>query len=515
MLDTIYSTKTNEVKSNTANAFTSTNTYSNSVYFNSILDVRPSQITPSTFRVAIEDIDSPTLPTASAEQFKQVGGLTITQATGTPQTETINYNTDSSIIVNYDIPSNFTKNIICYIPIGIRNTGTAVLSGTAASFTITNLFNTIEAKIYINGTLITTTSNTNILDGNSNTRSSTISYTSTGAKSITLNQYFFNVVIDLEEYFNNDFYVRTNETYTLTIIFKANITNTLEKVSNTGNFTTTINTALIANTSTSTFSASLGANGTATYSPNSNGTNYATASFISQYLSLNSTTGTTYANYLRVNKLFSNGNIDINGNTTINGVTNINGDTTINGTTATIIANTIFGGATNQFGSITIDAGGGDAPLTLGNGASITQTGTAQNKLSNLKIDGGIINQLNSASTNTMVNVQVQTISTISATLTNISQNYSSVKMRNYIFHSRTTTTASGITLSTDTYIDDGQYLYIRKINSGVYTLTLTAGATTSFLNLSNTSVSTIAITGLTGISFVYDKPNKRWIQIM
>lgn len=155
------------------------------------------------------------------------------------------------------------------------------------------------------------------------------------------------------------------------------------------------------------------------------------------------------------------------------------------------------------------------------NGRSIVQntTNTDTNSLhnltiaTNLTITNGFITQTGST-TNTLKNLQVDTISTISATLTNTSQNYSSVKMRNYIFHSRTTTTASGITLSTDTYLDDGQTLYIRKINTGVYTLTLTAGTSTTFLNLSNASVSTIALTGFTGVSFVYDKPNTRWIQL-
>jgi hypothetical protein len=314
--------------------------------------------------------------------------------------------------------------------------------------------------------------------------------------------------IDLTEYLDNDYYVRDNGiTNILKVVLKANITNTLTKVSNTGNFTATINTALIANTTTSTYTASLGTNGTATYSPNSNGTNYAVASFNSVYLSLFDYTGTTYSNYLRINKLWCNYDADIEGNMLIGGTTNING-------VVNHYENTYFTGATNQFTSIELNNLADPAEFTIANAGYIKQTGTGVNTLNNLKLDGGILTQLNNTSTNTMVNLQVDTIATIPATLTNTSQSYLSVKMKNYIFHSRTTTTASGITLSTNTYIDDGQYLYVRKISSGSYTLTLTAGTSTTFLNLSNASVSTIAITGLTGVSFIYDKTNTRWIQL-
>jgi len=286
-----------------ANTFTGQNTHTNNEYFNSIIDARTSQALPSSFRVVQGDIDNPTLPTISSQEITQTGGISITQATTTPQTQTITYNTDGSIINSYTIPSKFTKNIILNIPIGIRNTGTAVLSGSALSFSIKNLFNSLSAKIYINGVLKTTTTAISILNSNSSQRTTTITYTSTGTKTISINQYFFNISIDLSDYFNNDFYQRNNDgtTYTLTIILSPNITNTLTKISNTGNFTATINTALIANTITSTFSASLGANGTASYSPNQNGSGFVSGSASSAYIDLDNSTGTTYTNNLRAN----------------------------------------------------------------------------------------------------------------------------------------------------------------------------------------------------------------------
>jgi hypothetical protein len=488
MNDTLYSSVENQVKTNTDNTFTGQNIYSNNVYCNSILDVRTSQSTPSTFRVAIGDIDNPTLPTASAEQFKQIGELTITQASSTPQTETIDYNTDSSIIQSYNIPANFTKNIICNIPVGIRNTGTCVNSGTASSFTITNLFNSLEVKVYVNSVLMTTltSANVSILNSNSNTRSSTISYTSTGTKSITLNQYFFNLGIDLTPYLDNDLFVRNNGiTNTLILILKANITNTLTKVSNTGNFTATINTALIANTTTSTFSGAFGTNGTATYSPNSNGTNYAIASFNSIYLNLSyiNNSGTTYANYLLINKL------RVINNVVIDGITDLK-ETNFSNVIRSSYAD--VGGVYNQLDHLKIVGTSG----LIFEGCGILQTGTAANTLINLNIDDYLI--VSGTTTNTMKHLQVDTISTIPVIISSTSQDYSSIKMRNYIFHSRTLTTACGITLSTDGNIDNGQLLYVRKINTGVYTLTITAGTSTTILNLSNASVASISITGLT-----------------
>lgn len=400
-LSSVYSTLANEVKTNTANTFTGQNIYSNNVYCNSILDVRTSQSTPSTFRVAIGDIDNPTLPTASAEQFKQIGELTITQASSTPQTETIDYNTDSSIIQSYNIPANFTKNIICNIPVGIRNTGTCVNSGTASSFTITNLFNSLEVKVYVNSVLMTTltSANVSILNSNSNTRSSTISYTSTGTKSITLNQYFFNLEIDLKPYLDNDLFVRNNGiTNTLTLILKANITNTLTKVSNTGNFTATINTALIANTSTSTFSGAFGTNGTATYSPNSNGTNYAIASFNSIYLNLSyiNNSGTTYANYLLINKLYVINDVLIDGITSLN-ETQFNDNIVQTSTGYINQLRTLPSGFANQFiSSNFLEA------VEFSDGFSQNTTSTATNTLHNLTLN-------NNLTTNKRINLTTDT----------------------------------------------------------------------------------------------------------
>jgi len=130
------------------------------------------------------------------------------------------------------------------------------------------------------------------------------------------------------------------------------------------------------------------------------------------------------------------------------------------------------------------------------------------------EITNGTINQVSGSSF--LKNLTADNIAyTSSVILTSTSQDYSSSKTPNYIFHSRTATTASTITLSTDAYIINGQYLYIRRINSGNYTLTINSGSGTSFL-LSYGSIGTVSISGTdyVGIQFIYDKPNLRWIRI-
>jgi len=131
-----------------------------------------------------------------------------------------------------------------------------------------------------------------------------------------------------------------------------------------------------------------------------------------------------------------------------------------------------------------------------------------------IEITDGTINQISGSSF--LKNLTIDNIAyTSSVILTNTAQDYSNSKTPNYIFHSRTTTTASTITLSTDAYLIDGQYLYIRRINTGGYTLTITAGSGTNFLITSSTTTSIqVFSSDFVGIQFIYDKPNTRWIKL-
>lgn len=275
----------------------------------SITDVKNSSLETS-LRVAQGDY--PYLPTNSPYTTPQIFTITAQQTiagtqisinqTTTTATNTANYQIASTIISNFTIPDNFSKNITLNIPISLRNAGTWTLTGTALNATITNTINSMTASIYNNGSLWGTGTIT-ALNSNSLTRSTTIGYTTTGAKTIALDQYFFNIDIDTSTFFRDTYMSRNNSTTNVVqIVLSMNITNTITRNTNTGNFIATNTLTLVSNTSTSTISNTGTSPTTITYSPNSNGTNYAVASSTSTYNDPALTTGgTTYTNHLRAN----------------------------------------------------------------------------------------------------------------------------------------------------------------------------------------------------------------------
>jgi microcystin-dependent protein len=246
---------------------------------------------------------TPQIFTITSQQTIAGSQISINQTT-TTATNTANYSIANSIISTFTIPANFSKKISLNIPISIRNAGTWTLSGTALSATITNTINSMTATMYVNGavtswgTVAVTAQNSNSL-----TRSTQISYTTTGTKTISLDQYFFNVVIDTPDFFNQTQNSRNNNiTNTIQIVLSANITNTIVRVTNTGNFTATNTLTFVANTGISTISNTSTASTSISYSPNSNGTGYAAATTTSSYNDTSNTTGgTTYTNHLRAN----------------------------------------------------------------------------------------------------------------------------------------------------------------------------------------------------------------------
>jgi len=240
--------------------------------------------------------------TITAQQTIAGSQISINQTT-TTATNTANYSIANSIISTFTIPNNFSKAITLNIPISIRNAGSWTLSGTALSATITNTINSMTANIYVNGILYDTNPAVEIQDSNSSTRSTQISYTTTGTKTISLDQYFFNINFDLYNFFNNTYISRDNSiTNTLQIVLSANITNTITRVSNTGNFTATNTLTFVSNTGVSTISNTSTASTSISYSPNSNGTNYAAATSTPNYIDTTNTTGgTSYTNHLRAN----------------------------------------------------------------------------------------------------------------------------------------------------------------------------------------------------------------------
>ena len=240
--------------------------------------------------------------TITAQQTKAGSQISINQTT-TTATNTANYSIANSIISTFTIPKNFSKSVSLNIPISIRNAGTWILSGTALSATITNTINSMTAKIYVNGILYDSNPVIEIQNLNSSTRSTTISYTTTGTKTISLDQYFFNVILDTEFFFTNTYISRDNSiTNTIQIVLSANITNTITRVSNTGNFTATNILTFVSNTNVSTISNTSTTPTSISYSPNQNGTGYASATSTPQYIDTTNTTGgTTYTNHLRAN----------------------------------------------------------------------------------------------------------------------------------------------------------------------------------------------------------------------
>jgi microcystin-dependent protein len=337
-----YSTLTNEVKTNTANTFTGTLATTNGLepdsisqtdyigagknnrFVRSILDEQVEMYSILEAKTGTQEVGlkvatgdypyilsagsqvlytTPQVFTITAQQTIAGSQLTINQTT-TTATNTANYSIANSIISTFTIPTNFSKDITLNIPISIRNAGTWTLSGTALSATITNTINSMTATMYVNGieytlsTIAVTPQNSNSL-----TRSTTISYTTTGTKTIALDQYFFNVLIYTGDFFYNTYITRDNSiTNTLQVVLSANITNTITRVSNTGNFTATNTLTFVANTGVSTISNTSTASTSISYSPNSNGTSYAAATSTPTYHDTsNLTGGTTYVNHLRAN----------------------------------------------------------------------------------------------------------------------------------------------------------------------------------------------------------------------
>jgi len=238
----------------------------------------------------------------AAQQTIAGSQISINQTT-TTATNTANYAIANSIISTFTIPPQFSKRITLNIPISIRNAGTWSV-GTSLSATITNTINSITAMVYVNGILYGTNPSVVIQNSNSSTRSTTIAYTSAaGSKTIALDQYFFNINIILTDFFASTYMTRDNNiTNTLQIVLSANITNTITRNSNTGNFTANNTLTFVSNTGVSTSTISTTGTPTITYSPNQNGTNYAAATSTPNYIDpVNTLGGTTYTNHLRAN----------------------------------------------------------------------------------------------------------------------------------------------------------------------------------------------------------------------
>ena len=275
----------------------------------SITDVRNSNLY-SSLRVAQGDYPylssnspytTPQVFTIAAQQTITGSQINISQAT-TTATNTADYAIPNTIISSFTIPTNFSKFITLNIPISLRNAGTWTITGTALNATITNTINSMTATIILNGVSVGTEIITE-QNENSLTRSTTISYTTTGTKTIALDQYFFNINVDTSKFLNDTYMGRDNSiSNVVQVLLSMNITNEITRISNAGIFTATNTLTLVANTSTQTISNTGTAPTTISYTPNSNGTDYAAATSTSVHNDPTLTTGgTTYTNHLRAN----------------------------------------------------------------------------------------------------------------------------------------------------------------------------------------------------------------------
>jgi len=496
MNDTLYSSKTNEVKTNTANAFTSTNAFNNSfptAPFDTIMN--PVYYSSSSIcnKYYNDEFYAPKLNTPN-----------ITTNNTFTATNTFNGATNQNGTANFSGFANFNTNF----PTSTLPTSTSITTDSIVNKGMNDTLYSSKTNEVKTNTVNTFTDNNNFND-HTNFNTTVAFYSSLSQDSIVLpsgttNKFIYTSFKEGVE-FGKGFSQNGSDTNYLDNLTLGGVytSNNLVLAYDTGIVQTGSATNSLTNLTIDGTSLTLGATNTTII--NSSGITQNDTSAI------NTLKGeTTFDNDVNFNKEVFQPTFLINQDRTLPSgkqnkfiatnfleAVNFNGITQISGTT------------TNTLNNLTIDGG------------IITQiNNTSTNSLNNLTIatnltlTNGSITQSAGSTTNTLKNLQVDTISTIPEILTNITQSYLSLKMKNYIFHSRTATNASTITLSTNTYIDDGQYLYVRKINTGSYTLTLTAGTSTTFLNLSNASVSSIALTGLTGVSFIYDKTNTRWIQL-
>jgi len=246
---------------------------------------------------------TPQVYTQTIVQRVQGTTLSIDQTT-TTATITEDYNVPISIIAPFSIPQYFSKIINLYVPIAISNSGIHNLTGTALTLTIQNTINTMTCKVYINGVLTAITLPVEIQSGNVSSRTNTITYSTTGSKTFDMEQYYFNILMDGANYYNNYLTRDESKTNVIELYLSANITTTITKTSNTGNFTATNYVKFVSNTNTQTYStgASIPVNPNVSFSPNSNGTGYFAFSSAPYYNDPNNFSGgTTYTNHLRAN----------------------------------------------------------------------------------------------------------------------------------------------------------------------------------------------------------------------
>ena len=260
------------------------------------------------FRNAYGDTSTTTGFTLSPQQSSTGSSVSINQTSITNSTTTSGLS--QTLITSYTLPAYFSKGITLNIPVGMR-TGGAWVVGTTLACDITHTFNTITPKLYVNGTFITNLTYS-VNNNNPLTRTFNIGYVNAaGNKTVSIDQYFFNLTINTSDYFND--YLNRNEgqTNAITIKIEYNVLSTITKTSNSGNFTASLLPSIISNITTLTFVDNSSPVGNFTSVNNGAGGTSATSIQVGNDM----TAGTTYINNLRCKELSTNLNCN-NGTTT-------------------------------------------------------------------------------------------------------------------------------------------------------------------------------------------------------
>jgi microcystin-dependent protein len=233
-------------------------------------------------------------------------GTTMTMNAGGGTNTPITFSSNQQVIQSYTLPKNNNNLFYLNVPVSIQTTGTMTLGGGSTNYQIrlANVINSYTAKLYVNGVYNSNISLT-INSSNPTSRTTDITYTTSGTKTISLKQYFFNLNFDIK---SNDYFqfpLSRDETGTnnITINVELSLTTTLTRIAQTPATTNTcsLTQGIVFNTTTSgqdTTGSTAGITIT-NVSGGASGTGY--SAYSSSWSYNDASEGTTFTNDLRCN----------------------------------------------------------------------------------------------------------------------------------------------------------------------------------------------------------------------
>jgi microcystin-dependent protein len=192
------------------------------------------------------------------------------------------------------------------VPVSIQTTGNMTLGTGSTNYQIriANVINSYTAKLYVNGVYNSNISLT-INSSNPTSRTTDITYTTSGTKTISLKQYFFNLNFDIKsnDYFQFPLSRDESATNNITINVELSLTTTLSRIAQTPATTNTcsLTQGIVFNTTTSgqdTTGSTAGITIT-NVSGGASGTGY--TAYSSSWSYNDASEGTTFTNDLRCN----------------------------------------------------------------------------------------------------------------------------------------------------------------------------------------------------------------------